>query len=57
MFFVDSVHLDAASRLSGEFLGALGGEQFLVVEGSESPRVLLPSDLAPVVCQFSLRGC
>ena len=38
----DSVHLDVESRLSGEFLGALDGQQLLVVEGSgvpESPGV------------------
>ena len=39
----NSAHLDVESRLSGEFFGALDGQQLLVVEGS--------------VCTIKLRGC
>ena len=57
----DSVHLDVESRSPRKFLGALDGQQLLVVEGSggeggeggelESPGVLLPGDSAPGLCQ------
>ena len=41
--FLDSVRLDVESPLSVEFLGAVDGQQLLVIEGS--------------CCTFSLTGC
>ena len=45
--FSDSVHPDVESWLPADFLGALDGQQSGELE---SPGVILPNDLARVVC-------
>ena len=52
--------LDVESQRSVDFMGALDGQQLLVVEGSGmpgSPGVLLPGHQAPEACSIRLSRC